>query len=245
VAVARSAGRRRLRVTIVAVAIVAVAVVAVVLLHSPLFSARHVVVEGQHSHTPTEAIIAAAGLAHDPPLIDVDTGRASTSITSLPWVASATVTVNWPDSVVVLVHQRTPVAAVAGSAGTWSEVDRSGRTLEVAGARPVGIVPLVVHGPAGVMAPAPVGRRMAPTAAPGLEVAATLPPAFSGQVTAVTVAATGTVDLALDSGLTVVLGTATQLHAKYEDIAAIIAGAPLRGAKEIDVAAPQSATVDG
>jgi len=232
-------------VTLGVIAVAAFAVAAIVILHSPVLSARHVVVEGQHSRTPTEAIIAAAGLAHDPPLIDVDAGRASTSITSLPWVASAKVTVDWPDSVVVRVDQRTPVAAVAGPAGTWSEVDRSGRTLEVVGARPVGIVALMVQGPSGPVAPAPVGRRMAAAAAPGLEVAATLPPAFSGQVTGVTVSSAGTVHLALNSGLTVVLGTATQLHAKYEDIAAIIAGAPLRGAKEIDVAAPQSATVDG
>jgi cell division protein FtsQ len=232
-------------VTLVAMATAVIAAVVVAVLHSPVLSARHVVVEGHHSRTPTAAIISAAGLAHDPPLIDIDAGRAAASVTSLPWVASATVTVDWPDSVVVRVTQRTPVAAVAGPAGTWAELDRSGRTLEVVGARPVGIVALVVHGPSGVLAPAPVGRRVAPAAEPGLEVAATLPPAFSGQVTTITVAAAGTVDLALNSGLTVVLGTATQLHAKYEDIAAIIAGAPLRGAKEIDVAAPQSATVDG
>ncbi len=218
---------------------------ALAVLHSPVLSARHVVVEGPHSRTPTEAIIAAAGLAHDPPLIDIDAGRASASVTSLPWVAAAKVAVDWPDRVVVTVDQRTPVAVVAGPGGMWSEVDRSGRTLEVVSARPAGIVALAVHDPGGVAAPAPVGKRMVSEAAPGLDVAATLPPAFSGQVTTVTVAVDGTVDLALNSGLTVVLGAATQLHAKYEDIAAIIAGAPLRGAKEIDVAAPQSATVDG
>jgi len=55
--------------------------------------------------------------------------------------------------------------------------------------------------------------------------------------------ADGTVDLALNSGLTVLLGTDKALHAKYEAVAAIIAGAPLHGAKTIDVTVPRSPTV--
>ena len=41
----------------------------------------------------------------------------------------------------------------------------------------------------------------------------------------------------------VLLGTDDHLHHKYEDIAAIISGAPLHGAKTIDVTVPQSPTV--
>ncbi len=50
-------------------------------------------------------------------------------------------------------------------------------------------------------------------------------------------------DLALNSGITVLLGTDTDLHAKYEDVAAIIARASLHGAKTIDVTVAQSPTV--
>ena len=56
-------------------------------------------------------------------------------------------------------------------------------------------------------------------------------------------AADGTVVLALTSGLVVLLGTVSDLPAKYEDVAAIIANAPLRGAHTIDVTVPQSPTV--
>ena len=52
-----------------------------------------------------------------------------------------------------------------------------------------------------------------------------------------------TVTLALTSGLVVHLGTTSDLTAKYEDVAAIIANAPLRGAHTIDVTVPQSPTV--
>ena len=57
-------------------------------------------------------------------------------------------------------------------------------------------------------------------------------------------AADGTVDLALNSGLAVLLGTDTDLPAKYEDVAAIIAHASLHGATAIDVTVPASPTVD-
>jgi cell division septal protein FtsQ len=74
-------------------------------------------------------------------------------------------------------------------------------------------------------------------------VAASLPTAFSAQVTTVTVAPDRTVDLALTSGLTVELGTATDLPVKYEDVAAIIAHASLRGKKVIDVTVPDAPAV--
>jgi hypothetical protein len=62
-------------------------------------------------------------------------------------------------------------------------------------------------------------------------------------VLSVTVAANSTVSLALNSGLTVLLGTTNDLATKYEDVAAIIANAPLHGAHTIDVTVPQSPTV--
>ena len=93
------------------------------------------------------------------------------------------------------------------------------------------------------VAPARLGAPTDASALPGLQVARTLPAAFSAQVTQVVGNPDGTVDLALNSGLTVLLGRDGNLHAKYEDVAAIIAGAPLHGAKTIDVTVPQSPTV--
>ncbi len=53
----------------------------------------------------------------------------------------------------------------------------------------------------------------------------------------------GTISLALDSGITVVLGTGTELPAKYEDVAAIIAHGTLHPTSIIDVSVPESPTV--
>jgi hypothetical protein len=57
------------------------------------------------------------------------------------------------------------------------------------------------------------------------------------------VAPDATVTLGLTSGLVVLLGTVSNLTAKYEDVAAIIAHASLHGAHTIDVTVPQSPTV--
>ena len=240
--VERSRAQKRIRWALAVAGVVALVVLGVFLLHTPLFGAKVVTVTGSHPNTPTAAIVAAAGLDHRPPLIDVDPGATATKVETLPYIASATVTRHWPDKVTITVTERPPVVAMAGPAAGWSTLDGNGRTLAVAPGRPA-LPVLVVHAAAGPVPPAPVGGTVAPAAAPGLLVARTLPPAFAGQVISVTVAADRTVSLALTSGLTVLLGTVSDLHVKYEDVAAIIANAPLHGAHTIDVTVPQSPTV--
>jgi cell division protein FtsQ len=243
VQVRRGQGRRRLRILLAGLAVVAVVAGALVLLHTPLFRSRVVTVTGIHPNTPTAAIVAAAGLARPVPLIDVDPGAAAARVEALPWVAGAEVTRHWPDGVNVAVTERAPVAVMAGPSTAWSQVDATGRVLAVVPARPPSLVELVVDTARGPLPPAPVGRTLPPVADPGLTVAASLPPAFAAQVTTVVVAPDATVNLALSSGLTVELGTATDLSAKEEDVAAIIAHASLRGKKVIDVTVPDAPAV--
>jgi cell division septal protein FtsQ len=109
--------------------------------------------------------------------------------------------------------------------------------------RPAGLVVLLVHTRLGGVPPAPVGRTLPEDAAGTLAVSRTLPPAFAAQVVSVTASPDGTISLALNSGLTVLLGADSDLPAKYEDVASIIAHASLVGAKVIDVSVPQSPTV--
>jgi cell division protein FtsQ len=234
--------RRRLRWVAAVAAVAALVALAIGALHTPLFEAKVVTVTGAHPNTSDLAIVTAAGLLHHPPLISVDPGPTAARVESLPFIASARVTRHWPDAVTVQVTERKPVVVAAGPATSWSTLDGNGRTLAVTPARPA-LPTLVVHGPSGPVPPAPIGGTMAPAAESGLAVARSLPLAFSGQVTAVVVAADGTVSLDLNSNLVVLLGTVSSLAAKYEDVAAIIAHAPLRGAHTIDVTVPQSPTV--
>jgi cell division protein FtsQ len=191
-------------------------------------------------HTPASEIVSAAGLAGHPPLLDVDPGAAAARLDRLPWISSATVSRRWPDGVVVTVTERHPVAAAATGSrgGGWALVDRTGRVLADLAAPPAGLVHLVAPG-----SPGAPGSELGRAAAPGLQVAATLPQAFSAQVTEVQVARNGQVTLALTTPVTVELGTATQLHAKYEDVAATLAGAHLVAGDVVDVRVPDSPTV--
>lgn len=240
--VERSRSQKRLRSAGAVLGVVALAGLAFGVLHTPWFGARVVTVTGSHPHTPASAIVVAAGLAHQVPLISVDPGAAAAKVEALPFIASAQVYTHWPDSVTVHVTERVPVVVMGGTVGSWATLDGNGRTLAATVVRPA-LTLLVVHGPTGPVLPAPVGGTLPPSAHPGLLVARSLPPAFAAQVVSVTVAADGTVSLALNSGLVVLLGTTADLTAKYEDVAAIIAHAPLRGQRTIDVTVPQSPTV--
>jgi len=242
VEVRRNQGRRRLRWVIGLGAVVVLVVVGWGLLHTGLFSARVVTVTGDHPNTPTAVIVASAGLDGHPPLVSIDPGSSAARVEALPFVATAQVERDWPDGVTVSVTERVPRVTMAGPGTAWSVLDSRGRTLEVLLGQP-GLPELAVYGPKGKVMPPPVGGTLPSTAHTGLAVSRTLPRAFAAQVVSVTEEPDGTLDLQLNSGITVALGTDTELNAKYEDVAAIIAHASLVGARTIDVSVPQSPTV--
>ncbi len=245
VAVLRSRGRHRLRWVLSVLGAAALVVAVVALLHTPLFSARAITVTGAHPDTGTAAIVAAAGLERHPLMISLDPAAVAGRVESLPFIATARVSRHWPDGVQISVTERVPVLEMAGPGTGWSVLDGHGRTLQAVPARLPGLVVLIVHTRSGGIPPAPVGRTLPPDASAGLLVCRSLPKAFSAQVVSVTVAPDGTISLALNSGITVLLGTGTDLTAKFEDVAAIIAHGSLHPTSTLDVSVPESPTVSG
>ena len=245
VAIQRSRGRRRLYWIVGTMAVAVLVAGGVALLHTPWFSAQVVSVTGSHPHTTTAAIVAAAELEGHPPLISVDPGATAHRVEALPFIASAQVHRHWPDGVTVTVTERVPKVAMAGPGSSWSVLDGDGRTLAVQAARPPGLIVLTVQTSRGPAAPGQVGRGLTRPGWFGLGVCRTLPLAFSAQVVSVAEAPNATVSLGLNSGITVLLGTDSDMGAKYEDVAAVIAHASLHGATTIDVTVPQSPTVTG
>jgi cell division protein FtsQ len=238
VEVARSAGRRRRTVLLVVLSVLTLVVLAWFGLHTRWFSARVVRVSG-NTHTPAAAVVAAAGLARQPPLVSVDPGAAAAAVERLPWVDHAVVQRHWPDAVSVAVTERTPVAATPAPGG-WALVDATGRVLARSAAPPPGLPHLSAVPAAGVP-----GTRLAAVAAPVVQVAATLPPAFRGQVTGVVLQPGGQVGLTLTTPVTIDLGTTADLATKYEDAAALLAGAALHPGDAIDVSVPDAPVVTG
>jgi len=236
-AVMREQGRRRLRVLTIGLIGTAVIVGAWFLLHSPLFSARSVTVTGA-MHESTAQVVAQAGLASRPPLLDVDAGAAAAAVERMPWVRTATVHVSWPDGVHIAVTEETARFVVGAAGGQWDALSADGRVLSVSPARPPGLLLLSVP-----RAPGAPGTVLPARDGAGLVVASTLPTSFAAQVTSVTVEPAGWVRLALTTPIAVNIGTPTQLTAKYEDVSSILAGATLHDGDVIDVSVPGAPTV--
>jgi len=245
VAIQRSQGRKRLLWLGGATGLLVLVVLVVALAHTPWFGAQVITVTGAHPRTSESAIVDAAGLEHHPPLVGVDPGVLARRVESLPFIATAQVRKHWPDGVQIAVTEREPVVQMAGPGSSWSLLDGHGRTLEQLPGRTPGLVVYIVHTTDSGIPPAPTGRSLPPSADPGLEVSRTLPPAFVAQVVSVTVAADGSVSLALNSGITVLFGTDADRTAKYKDVAAILANGTLHATSVIDVTVPESPTVSG
>jgi cell division septal protein FtsQ len=237
IAVLREQGRRRLLIGGVALGAVAVLVGGWFLLHTSLFSARSVTVTGNVHETEAQ-VVAQAGLANQPPLLDIDAGAAAARLEQLPWVRTATVHVSWPDGVHIAVTEETPRFTASTAAGRWELLSSDGRVLGQSATRPPGLLLLTVPAP-----PGQPGSVLSSRDAAGLRVASSLPASFVAQVTAVTVEPAGWVQLALTTPIVVDIGTTAELTAKYEDVSSILAGATLHNGDVIDVSVPDAPTV--
>lgn len=235
-AVTRRRSRPRLVLLVVLAVVTIAGGLAWPLLHSRFLSARVLRVEG-NAHTTTAAILAAAGLASHPPMIDVSASKAAGAVDALPWVATASVRLSWPDAVVVRVTERRAVA-VAAEGSRWAVLDPTGRVLAVEPSAPPGLAKLVSVAP-----PGSPGTTVSAPARDCLSVAARVPVALASMLTAVSPSPAGGVDLALDDGVGVVLGSPTDLLAKFEDVASILAAERLPAGSVIDVSVPQSPAV--
>ena len=236
--VRRDQGRRRLRLVIFAAGGLALLVASWFVIDSPLFSARHIAVTG-NVHETAAQVVAQAGLASHPPLLDVDAGAAAARLEKLPWVRSASVEVAWPDSVRIVVTEEVPRLLVSVPGGSWATLSADGRVLSVTpGAEPGGLLLMTVP-----QAPGAPGTVLPARDDVGLRVATTLPASFVAQVTAVTVEPGGWIQLSMTTPIAVDIGTAAQLTDKYEDVTSILAGATLHNGDVIDVSVPDAPTV--
>ena len=178
--VTRQQGRRRLRLVGIVVAAVALVFGGWCLLHSSLFSARAITVVGA-THETAAQIEAAAGLATHPPLLDVQTGAAAKGIERLPWVRSASVSVHWPDGVRVVVTERVPQLVMPHCRRAVGRARRR-RAGPGGGGHPAA---RAHRGRRARRPPGAAGSVLGASDQLGLRIAATLPPSFRAQVTAV------------------------------------------------------------
>jgi cell division protein FtsQ len=135
----RRRGRNPWRTGFFALAAVAVvAGVAWLLLGNRVLVVRSVTVTGTHL-VPAAAVIEAADVPLGTPLSRVDAGAVARRVEAIRQVASATVTVDWPDHVAIVVTERVPAMAVRMAHGGYDLVDQAGVIVRMATAKPAGL----------------------------------------------------------------------------------------------------------
>lgn len=193
-------------VTIVAVIVLLVWLVA----FSPVLGVRSVQVKGEKALTAQE-IVAVAAVSHGRPLIRVSTSAIEKRIEKLSRVASATVTVSYPSTVIISVAERVPVGFFSAG-GKYTLVDRTGRQYLTVTKAPN--LPHLVAAGAAVDDPATVQTLAT--------VAGALTPALRKVVTTVNANDADHVTLLLTEGRTVVWGSADRSADKAKVLAALL-----------------------
>lgn len=230
--VAREGARRRGRRVLRLLLVVLVVAGAFVVTRSPLLDVDRVVLTGAE-RTDRATLLDALGIAPGRPMASIDEDAAAARLRALPWVADASVAVDWPGTVRVRVRERTAVAQ-AGRGAAAVQVDAEGRALGPADAeRPLPSI--------GSVAPE-VGERVSAAARVRAGAVAGLPGALRSQVDEVRTD-DGSIVAELDDGIEVRLGEPTQLRTKGEAVLALLDQADRTTIASIDVAVPGAAAL--
>jgi cell division septal protein FtsQ len=208
----RSADRERRilrRWTVVAIGLIAVATLAVAATYTPLFGASDIRVRGSHG-MPRAEVLAVARVDGRSNVFHLDTRAVERRLEQDPRILEARVSTSLPDRLAIEIVTRTPVGVV-------------GIARNLVGADGV------VIGPAGhaVDLPALVTPDGGPVGGGYLETAAAtagaLDPALRRAVDAVVVAPDGGLEVRLVAGFSASFGDASELAAKAESLAALLA----------------------
>ncbi len=231
--VTRQHGRRRLRILIAAGSISVLAAAGWASTRSPLLDVDTIEVVGAQA-TPQAEVVAASGVRRGLPLVDLDEAAALRGVVDLPWVRSASIARQWPSTVTITVVERDAVAAAPAADSRWALVDSNGQVVAWTDS-PGGLPPLSGIDPAG-----PPGSALGATAAGLLRVATTVPEELRSRLEAVVATDDGAVELKLQAGGTVRLGTPDQLPEKFRSALSVLAQVDTQGLSTLDVRIPQS-----
>jgi cell division protein FtsQ len=228
---AADAERRILRRwTIAAFALVVVATLAVATTYTALFAAKDIELRGSH-RIPRAEVLSLARVNDRSNVFHLDASAVERRLERDPRILEAYVTTSLPDSVMIEIVQRMPVAVV-------------GTPEALVGADGV------VIGPAGdtVDLPALISPEGGPVAAGALATAAAtagaLDPSLRRAVDAVVVTPDGGLELRLAAGFSASFGDASDLDAKAASLDALLAWVHERGVTVVsaDLTVPGSPT---
>jgi len=178
----------------------------------------------------TETVEDVLAIAPGTPLARVDLAAAEAALENVSQIESATVSRDWPGTLVVQVTERSPIAAVDVNGTTWL-LDRFGVLFAQVSALPQGIVPLRVERP---------GPQDRATWA-GIEVIQALAPAIRAVLVSISAPSLTQIELELTDGRTVIWGSPADSVRKSAILAGLLAGGVV--GTVYDVSSPTSAVV--
>ena len=234
IAVRREEGRRRLRLLLGVVTVSGLAFGGWAATRSPLLDVDGIDVVGA-SRASREDLVTASGIRFGQAMVDVDEQGAAGAVAGLPWVLRATVERRWPDSIVIEVFERAPVAVAPAADETWALVDETGQVLALSASLPSNLLALDGIAPAG-----PPGSVLGGAATELLAVAAAVPADLRPRVSAVQAGTEGGVELRLQPEGTVRLGPARQLDDKFRAALAVLGQVDTQALATLDVRIPES-----
>ena len=196
--------------------------------YSPLFAVEKITVVGASTLDPATVEAALDGQLGRP-LALVDTSEVKAALLAFPLIETYALEAKPPHDLTVRIVERTPVGVIRSDAG-YNLVDAAGVVLSTTTDQPAGQPLLDISG----------GTSSAAFESAGL-VVRSLPAEMRAVVTGVRATTADDVTLTLDSGLTVVWGSADESARKGVVLARAIAANP--AAKTIDVTSPHVAVV--
>jgi cell division protein FtsQ len=199
---------------------------------SPLLAAQEVHVEGLVNLTPAQ-IEAAGGFGVGTPLLLVRPDEVEARLEASPWIRSATVVRQFPQSISVTIVEREPVAAVARGS-RWVTVDASGRAMQVTDVAPVGLPALT---PADESEVTDVWLTGSARLAAG--VIGFVPTAWRDAFSTWVIDDDGTLQARLDGGITVEFGVPARGQAKVVAALTVIAHSGRDRPGVLDVRVPE------
>jgi cell division protein FtsQ len=204
-------------VAFVALAVAGIAAAAGwVLFGSPLLVVRSVTVSGTHL-VPRSEVLAASGVVPGTPLIRVNTAQAAARIERISQVSSAQVTRSWPNRLVIVVRERTPVLVLPAYGGGYELADADGVPLMRVARRPADLPLYPTVAPEGAL-------RGDPDLAAAVAVLSQLPAQVRRSVVSVTAPNPDQVTLRLAGGITVLWGDTGRAGAKARALAILMRG---------------------
>lgn len=239
IAVARNAGRQRLRRMSYLVALLLSIAVAWALTRTALLDVDRVDVRGAE-HSGVQAVRLVSGVDLGSQMFDLDSEEIATAVSVLPWVARVEVSRDWPGTVNIQVTERSAVALVLHPSGTtaapvWALLDGNGRVLALTGESLTQFPRLVSNSVVGG-----AGTEMSVEIRPALRVAERLPATIASELDVVRITSSGDVILDFSAGGSAIIGPISQLEAKFLAILTILESGPGMSARDIDVRAPQT-----